>query len=216
MTRIIAGLAGGRVLKVPKRGTRPTSDRVRESLFGYLEAHLDGFAGLAVLDLYAGSGALGLEAISRGAGRSLLVESDRQAAAVARANATAVTGCEPALALGKPAASPSQDDRQGQAGDIGQVSLLLGRVERVIRGPLPGEPFDLVFIDPPYDLPATALDRVLGQLAQVGHLAAGAMVLVERATQAPAPTWPRGWMALDRRGYGETTIHFAASSEPAG
>src|SRR5438067_2074266 len=85
MTRIVAGIAGGRRLRVPPAGTRPTSDRVREALFNMLAARMD-FDGVRVLDLYAGSGALGLEALSRGASHALLVESDRKAAAVVRGN----------------------------------------------------------------------------------------------------------------------------------
>src|ERR1700744_6493180 len=85
MTRVIGGVAGGRRIVVPPRGTRPTTDRVREALFNILSARRD-LSGLAVLDLYAGSGALGLEALSRGAASVLLVESDQRTAAVIARN----------------------------------------------------------------------------------------------------------------------------------
>ncbi|MDR1798475.1 MAG: RsmD family RNA methyltransferase, partial [Bifidobacteriaceae bacterium] len=133
MTRIIAGSARGREVKVPPRGTRPTSARVREALFSLLEARLGGpggWEGLAVLDLYAGSGALGLEAASRGAARVVLVDSSRAAAGVAQANA-------------------------GALGLAGVVSVLAVKVEAVAAGAsLPGldQSFDVVFLDPPYAL----------------------------------------------------------------
>jgi 16S rRNA (guanine966-N2)-methyltransferase len=128
VTRIVAGTAGGRQLAVPKRGTRPTSDRVREALFSAVEAALD-LDGARVLDLYAGSGALGLEALSRGASAAVLVESDANAVAVLRKNVAAV----------------------GLPGAV----VRPGRVAAVLAEP-PAEPFDLVLADPPYALDPSA------------------------------------------------------------
>jgi len=121
VTRIVAGTAGGRRLVVPPRGTRPTSERVREALFSAIESRLD-LDGAAVLDLYAGSGALGLEALSRGAASVTFVESDRNALAVLRSNVAAV---------GLPGAS-----------------VVPGRVRTVLAGP--ASSYDLVLADPPY------------------------------------------------------------------
>ena len=139
MTRIIGGVAGGRRIGVPAgSGTRPTADRVREALFSSLESEFGSFHGLAVLDLYAGSGAIGLEALSRGAATVVLVESDRKAAEVIAANIKVV---------GLPGAT-----------------LLTRPVEKVAAGDNSGGPFDLVFADPPYKLETAELQDVLTDL----------------------------------------------------
>ncbi|MTE24710.1 RsmD family RNA methyltransferase [Microbacterium sp. ZXX196] len=179
MTRIIAGRAGGIRLDVPSSGTRPTSERVRESLFGALEPTglLDG---TAVLDLYAGSGALGLEAISRGAARCDLVERAAPAARIAERNARRVAEAAGAAA------------RVHTSG----VQAFL----RSARGP-----YDLVFIDPPYDLGADTLQADLHALAPL--LAPDALVVVERATRSGAPDWAAAGLAAFRdRAYGDTTV----------
>jgi 16S rRNA (guanine966-N2)-methyltransferase len=182
MTRIIAGSARGRRLRVPAgRDTRPTSDRVREALFSRLQ-HDRVLDGAHVLDLYAGSGALGLEALSRGATSALLVESDRAAAAVVRHNIEA-TGLGGASVQAVP------------------VSRALARV--------PDRPADLVLADPPYPLDEPALAQVLGLLVAGGWLAEGAVVVVERSTRSPEPTWPDGLTRTDERTYGETRLWFA-------
>ena len=180
MTRIVAGSAGGRRLRVPAGGgTRPTSDRVREALFGALDA-AGAVDGARVLDLYAGSGALGLEAGSRGAAEVVLVESDRAAAAVARANAAALA--------------------------LPGVRVVHDRVERFLTAPAAAGPgWDLVLADPPYALTEDALARVLTALAPL--LAADATVVVERSSRSGQPPWPAGaeWSVRSRR-YGETTV----------
>lgn len=180
MTRIVAGTAGGRRLRVPPAGTRPTSDRVREALFSALDARID-FDGARVLDLYAGSGALGLEALSRGAAHALLVESDRKAAAVVRANIAE---------LGLPGAQ-----------------LRPGTVASVLAAGGAGE-FDLVLSDPPY---AVETDAVLADLRALtdGWLRPGALVVVERSIRSPEIDWPAGYSALKPRKYGETRIELA-------
>lgn len=180
MTRIVAGSAGGRTLQVPARGTRPTSERVREALFSLLD-HLDVVAGAHVLDLYAGSGALGLEAASRGAAAVTLVESSQPAADVCRHNAAA-------LGLGS------------------RVTVVGDRAERFVDR-VPPAPWRLALLDPPYDVGEEALAGVLAAL--VGRLEEGAAVVVERSTRSPEPTWPAGLVRFDHRRYGETTLWLA-------
>jgi 16S rRNA (guanine966-N2)-methyltransferase len=149
-------VAGGRRIGVPAgSGTRPTADRVREALFSSLESEFGSFDGLAVLDLYAGSGAIGLEALSRGAAQVVLVESDRRAAEVIAANIKAV---------GLPGAR-----------------LLTRPVEAAVFDQV----FDLVFADPPYKLETAELQDVLTGLAANGRLADDAIVVVERGKREP-------------------------------
>lgn len=185
--RIIAGAAGGRRLAtVPSRMTRPTSDRAREGLFGTVEAIRGGLSGATVLDLYAGSGAVGLEALSRGAADVLLVESEPRAARVIRDNAAA---------LGLPGARVVAD-----------------RVSRVLaRGPGELPPRDFVFADPPYRVTDDELVRVLTALAGA-WLAPGAVVVIERATRSGAPTWPVGYEPDRSRRYGEATLWYGLAA----
>lgn len=184
MTRIISGTAGGRRLQTPTGpGTRPTTDRVREALFSRLE-HLDVLTGARVLDLYAGSGALGLEAASRGAASVLLVESHRGAATVARANAAATR--------------------------LPNVRVRAETVERVLAvGPDAQDGVDLVLLDPPYDLEEENLAEVLGLLVSRRWLAGDALVVVERSTRSPQPPWPPSLVTAGERRYGETRMWFA-------
>ncbi|GAA1889738.1 16S rRNA (guanine(966)-N(2))-methyltransferase RsmD [Lapillicoccus jejuensis] len=197
MTRIISGRAGGHRLRTPAgSGTRPTSDRVREALFSRLD-HLGVLDGAVVLDLYAGSGALGLEAASRGAVRVLLVESDRRAAGVARDNARALAA----------ALAPAR------------VDVRADTVERVLGAGPPPQPADLVLLDPPYDVPQDRLARVLALLLEPAWLAPGALVVVERSSRTPEPDWPAGLELVDERRHGETvlwTAEHVERIEPAG
>ena len=198
MTRIIAGLAGGRRLAVPPgRSTRPTSDRTREGLFAAVLAMLGGLDGAAVLDLYAGSGAVGLEALSRGAADVLLVESDPGAAQVIRRNIETV----------------------GLPG----VRLLQDRVDRALRrGPGAAAPRDVVFADPPYSAADDELGKMLAALAGQGWLARDALVVLERDARSAEPPWPAGYAKDRSRRYGETMLWYGrasgaspVSSEPA-
>ena len=182
MTRVVAGTAGGRTLRVPPRGTRPTSDRVREALFSRLE-HLGVVDGGRVLDLYAGSGALGIEAASRGAVAVTLVDAARSAADVCRRNVVAV----------------------GLTG----VDVVHQRAERYVQE-VAAEPWDLVLVDPPYELGEPELAGVLTALAAPGTLDDDAVVVVERSSRTPEPTWPDGLTRTDRRAYGETVVWFAS------
>ncbi len=186
MTRIIAGSAGGRRLAVPA-GARPTSDRAREGLFASVAASRGALAGAHVADLYAGSGAVGLEALSRGAAGAILVESGRAAVRVIQANIQT---------LGLPGAE-----------------LRAGLVERVLArglGPLP--PRDFVFADPPYATSAAEVTRVLELLARHGWLAAGALVVIERATRSGAVAWPPGFEQERARKYGEGTLWYGLAA----
>ena len=186
MTRIISGAAGGLRLRTPPGiATRPTSDRVREALFSRLN-HEDRLAGARVLDLYAGSGALGLEAASRGAGHVLLVESDRATAEVIRANAALLA----------------------RAGVSAPLQVRAARVERVLATAAP-QPYDVVLADPPYPTSEDTVAQVLAALVTNDWLSEGALVVVERSTRSPQPRWPDGLGQVDSRRYGETTIWFA-------
>ncbi|MBJ8343367.1 16S rRNA (guanine(966)-N(2))-methyltransferase RsmD [Antrihabitans sp. YC2-6] len=187
MTRLIAGRAGGRRLRVPPAGTRPTSDRVREALFNALVSRID-FEGLRVLDLYAGSGALGLEALSRGAGHVLLVESDSRAAAVVRQNIA----------------------------DVGLPGAVLANAtvtKTLAAAPL--EPYDLVLADPPYGLTDAVVDADLRALLR-GWVADGSIVVLERSSRGPDTEWPQGYEPVRTRKYGETKLELAVvGSAPA-
>jgi 16S rRNA (guanine966-N2)-methyltransferase len=193
VTRIIAGTAGGRRLSVPAgRGTRPTSDRAREGLFATIQAIWGPLHGARVLDLYAGSGAVGLEALSRGASDVLLVESDGRAARVIRGNIEALR--------------------------LSGARVTGDRVERLLaRGPGNDPPRDVVFADPPYAAPAEEVQRTLAALHAHGWLAPGALVVVERSTRSGPVTWPAGYTPDRSRGYGEATLWYGlgAGAGPA-
>jgi 16S rRNA (guanine966-N2)-methyltransferase len=181
VTRIVAGVAGGRRLLVPPAGTRPTSDRVREALFSAL-VHDPGLEGAAVLDLCAGSGALGLEALSRGAAHALFVESDRRAAEVLRRNIAAL-GLPGAVVRAAPAAS-----------------VLAAPADRA---------YDVVLVDPPYDVPDVEVAGWLADAAANGWLAADATVVVERSSRSGTFPWPEPLHGARERRYGETALHTA-------
>jgi 16S rRNA (guanine966-N2)-methyltransferase len=198
MTRVIAGQAGGRRLAVPPgTTTRPTSDRAREGLFASLLSELGRFDGVRVLDLYAGSGAIGLEALSRGAESVLLVESDARAAAVIKANVKAV--------------------------DLPGATVAVDRVERLLTRPPAGhqdpdqdhDRFDLVIADPPYALTDESVARVL-TLLQAGWLAGDALVVIERATRSGPLDWPPGFLPGKSRRYGEATFWYGWYGSEAG
>jgi len=185
VTRIIAGFAGSLRLDVPKTGTRPTSDRVREAVFSALEA-LDALEGASVLDLYAGSGALALEAISRGASSAVCVEHNQNAARVAASNVKKIV-----------------DATNGLGSE--RIRVVTRKVESFLSGA--GEEFDLVFIDPPYEHSQNALAATLA--AVVNYTTAGAVIVVERSSRSPEPIWPSQIAPLRHKRFGETVIWFA-------
>jgi 16S rRNA (guanine966-N2)-methyltransferase len=189
VSRIVAGSAGGRRIRVPSgRNTRPTTDRVREAIFSAVAAWAgtadrpprEALAGLAFADLYAGSGAVGLEAASRGAHPVLLVEQDRATAQLVRRNAAD---------LGLPA------------------TVRPGDVRALLRRPAEAG-FDVVFADPPYDVPTPVVEELLADLDAQGWLNPSALVMVERSRRTPAPAWPASVPETWNRAYGETTVWF--------
>jgi 16S rRNA (guanine966-N2)-methyltransferase len=181
VTRIVGGVAGGRRIAVPRRGTRPTTDRVRESLFNVVTARRN-LDGISVLDLYAGSGALGLEALSRGAASALFVESDQRAAAVLARNIAT---------LGLPGAT-----------------LRRAPVAAVLAAG-PAAPVDLVLADPPYDVETADVLAVLAALGTNGWTREGTLTVVERAAGSTPLSWPTGWQPWPHRIYGDTRLELA-------
>ena len=186
MTRIVSGFAGSLTLAVPATGTRPTSERVREAIFSALEAR-DAIAGCRVLDLYAGSGALGLEAASRGAAHVTLVENSKVGVRTCRANAALI-------------------ERTAPAGSALRIEVAGAAVQSFLAGA--SAQWDLVLIDPPYELSGPELDANLTALAP--RLAPDGLVVIERATRSPAPTLPDGLELERRKKYGDTTLYWVS------
>ncbi|MGP3956049.1 16S rRNA (guanine(966)-N(2))-methyltransferase RsmD [Nonomuraea sp. 3N208] len=185
MTRIIAGSAGGRRLTVPPgRGTRPTSDRAREGIFLTLDS-LYGLHGARVMDLYAGSGAIGLEALSRGAAEAVLVESDPKAIRTIRANVQYL-GLEGAL-------------------------VVADKVERVLAK-TPDAPYDIVFADPPYVVPDAEVLTVLELLRDNGWLVEEGLVAFERESRGKPMMWPEGYVEERVRRYGEASVWYGRAA----
>ena len=197
MTRIIGGSARGRRLRTPPgNDTRPTADRVREALFSALESELGTISGLHVLDLFAGSGAVGLEARSRGATSVTLVEADRATAGVIRQNAEDLA--------------------------FGEVEVVVARAERWVTHESAGPAFDVVYADPPYPMDTAQVSDLLGRLAGSGRIAPDAVVVVERSRRGGGWVWPIGLEGVREKRYGETMLFFGrvettdATPTPAG
>ncbi|WBB70468.1 16S rRNA (guanine(966)-N(2))-methyltransferase RsmD [Micromonospora sp. WMMD812] len=187
MTRIVGGALGGRRIAAPPgAGTRPTSDRVREALFSAIQAEVD-LDGARVADLYAGSGAVGLEALSRGAAHVLLVESDPRAARVIRENIATL-------------------------GAASSARLVTGKVATALAGGPDGEPYDVVFADPPYAVPDAEISAVLAALVDRGWLGPDALVVVERSSRGTPLAWVPGITGGRSRRYGETTLWYGRRS----
>ncbi len=178
MTRIVGGVAGGRRIAVPAgREVRPTSERVREALASALVSRLGGLGGRTVLDLFAGTGAVGLELLSRGAAAVTLVESSPAVRKVLEANVAAL-GLPGATVVGK-------------------------RAETVLQGTQDG--WDVAFLDPPYALDVQPiLDAAAAHTRQ--------LLVIERATRSPAPSWPEGFEDLHHRRYGDSTLWYGFRS----
>lgn len=189
--RIVAGTARGRRLDAPPgRTTRPTTDRTREALFSTLTAIRGTLAGAHCLDLYTGSGAVGLEALSRGAASAVLVESDRSVLRVLRANLAELR--------------------------LDGAVVVASTVEKFVAEQADA-PYDVVFLDPPYSLGSDRLGAVLGDLRRHGWLADQAIVVVERASRDGDFTWPDGYVAERSRRYGEGSLWYGrAAMETAG
>lgn len=184
--RIIAGHAGGRRLAVPPAGTRPTTDRVREALFSSLDALVreqhGGWSDVAVLDLFAGSGAVGLEAMSRGARAATLVERDRRCLEVLRRNVAAVDPRARVIASDATTWRPE------------------------------GGPYDVVYVDPPYALADEQVRTLLASLREHGAVLPGALAIVERSARSPEPWPESGWQELRKRDYGDTALWYGQAS----
>lgn len=190
MTRIIGGIAGSRQLASPAKATRPTSDRIRESIFNRL-ASRDRLDGARVLDLYAGTGALALEAISRGAISAVLVEKDGKAAAVCNQNAQLI---QKAL------------EKEGFFDPVIKVT------HKAVSSFLSTDTaeYDLVFIDPPYDVSNAEVNENLESL--LPKLAKEALVMVERSSRSDALGIPAGLELDEAKSYGDTTIYWLLKS----
>ena len=187
MTRIISGRLRGRTITVPPAGTRPTTDRVREALFSAIVSRVD-LEGAAVLDLFAGSGALGLEAVSRGADVAWFIEDDPRAVAVLRGNASTLSSSLPSV----------------------RPTVRRAALPAAVSGPcpVPGG-FHLVLADPPYERSRELDAPVLGALLDGGWLAEDALVVWERSRRDPAVRWPDGYEVVFERSYGETAVEMA-------
>ena len=184
MTRVIAGTLGGRRLATPPgRDTRPTSDRVREALFNSLAGALPG---ARFADLYAGSGAVGIEALSRGATHALFVESSPKAAQVLRHNLAAL-------------------------GVAASAEVVTAPVAKALAGG-PAQPYDVVFADPPYDLPGAEVAALLRALVTGGWIAEDGIVVMERSSRSGSPVWAPGLTETRSRRYGETTLWYGRAS----
>jgi 16S rRNA (guanine966-N2)-methyltransferase len=184
VTRIVAGQLGGRRLEVPTAGTRPTADSTREALFSALTSALGSFEGVRFLDLFAGSGAIGLEAWSRGAASVVMVESAAPVLAVLRRNVALLA-----------------DDR---------AVVVAGRAEAVVAHL--AAPFDVVFADPPYALGSAELAATLGTLLERSLIAAGGLVVVERGVR-DAWSWPAGLEPVRDRRYGDAVLWYGRARQ---
>jgi 16S rRNA (guanine966-N2)-methyltransferase len=184
--RIIAGLGKGRNLVSPSGAVRPTSDRAREALFSTLESEFGSINDLHFLDLYSGSGAVSAEALSRGAAFVQAVDRDEKSSAVARENHNLLA----------------------EIPGIGSSSVVTMPVSRFLdRAPI--SPFDVVFLDPPYELNELEVTGNLEALLRNGFLKSNSVIAIERDSKRSAPVWPAGIRALKERRYGAATIYYA-------
>jgi 16S rRNA (guanine966-N2)-methyltransferase len=187
MTRIIGGRVGGRRIATPRgASTRPTSDRVREALFSAIESWCGSLSGLRFLDLYAGSGAVGLEAWSRGAGVVTMVEQDRRTASMIASNAREL--------------------------GFNRADVVAGPVSGTLARP-PKAPYDVVFLDPPYAQPADEVVADLAALRDQDWLVPGAMVVVERGSRGSELDWPDGFSDSREKKYGETVLWYVHAAQ---
>ena len=192
--RVISGRFKGVALTTPKSGTRPTTDRTKEAIF----SHLDSWGVLddaRVLDLFAGTGALGIEALSRGARELVAVESSAPAAALIAQTLTAL-----------------KHNRSWEHGMCARV--VKARAEKYAASASAVEPFDMGFIDPPYAFETNDCNQLLADLASRELTSSNTVIMLERSTRSEAPTAPANWEITDRRDYGETAVYYIEPSEP--
>lgn len=193
MTRIVAGSAKGKTLRVPKSGTRPTSEKVREAMFSSLENR--GFIrGCQIVDLFSGSGALGLEAKSRGAESVVCVEAARPAAEIIRENALAARLDVSVVAMKAETWVAQERERIATAPGVGTNT----EPEQEQMG------YDVVFMDPPYIYGEPKLAQLLVAMAEI--LAPDGIAVVERDHKSPQPLWPEGWELIGDKTYGDTRV----------
>jgi len=178
MTRIISGSAGGRRLKTPTSGARPTTDRVRESLFSNLDHYFGTWEGMRILDLFAGSGALGLEALSRGAAEAVFVDQARGAIQVIKEN-LATTRLGPAKVIQANAVHWPDSAR--------------------------GTQFDCVFLDPPYEDAAILVPAAVKNLLDARLIADDGVVITEHPTRTTI-AWPANPRDITVRSFGDTSV----------
>ena len=187
--RIIAGLGKGRNLFSPSGSTRPTSDRAREALFSTLESEFGSLSDLAFLDLYCGSGAVGVEALSRGAAIIYAVDNDEKATSVARANFALLENIS----------------------GIGTNSVYTSSVGKFLEKGADIQ-FDVIFVDPPYDLPNSEIEKVMESLVRNGFLKKSSVVAIERDSKSKPLKLPVGLAESKVRKYGAATIFYAEPS----
>ena len=193
--RVIAGSARGRRLVTPSGDqVRPTKDIAREAMFSALDAR-GALDDAMVLDLYAGTGALAIEALSRGAAAAVLVERDRAALDAIRVNVQVLPGVS----------SVETSDAASNGTPVDVIARDVGRF--LAGGPPPDAPFDLVFVDPPYDTPDEDITALLASLLAPGWLAPGSIVSVERPVRHPVVV-PSGLSNRWERSFGDTLLTF--------
>jgi 16S rRNA (guanine966-N2)-methyltransferase len=188
--RIIGGAAKGRTLSAVAGPTRPTSDRAREGLFSSLLSEFGDFEGLNFLDLFAGSGAIGLEALSRGASIVHAVEKDESAGRTIRTNADLVK----------------------KGNELHVYHLYAMSVQKYLEN-LALMSYDIVYIDPPYEFPESELYKCLTDLRAGGFLREGAVIAIERASKSPAILWPADYQPMRERNYGQSVIYYGNLSQ---
>jgi 16S rRNA (guanine966-N2)-methyltransferase len=184
--RIIAGVAKGRSLSSVAGATRPTSDRAREAIFSTLTSEFGDFLGLQILDLFSGSGAMGLEALSRGASLVHCVEKDEAAAKTISTNNSLVQKAQP----------------------VGAFHLFHISAQKFVDTPAQNQ-YHFVYIDPPYDFADSELVQVLEKLLENNFYKDGAVIAVERASKSPQPVWPVGYEPSRTKVYGQASIYYA-------
>ncbi len=185
--RVISGRFKGVALTTPKQGTRPTTDRTKEAIF----SHLDSWGVLddaRVLDLFAGTGALGIEALSRGARELTAVEASRPAAAL----------------IGKTVAQLKRN--RSWAPDM-RAQVLVRKAE-MLAGGTANAPYDVVFIDPPYAFETEDCNRLLTDLAAHGWVDERSVIMLERSARSSDPAAPSGWEITQSKTYGETAVFY--------